>query len=121
MATTYYVLDGSPKGNRLRVAMHIAVPGGNNAAGTAWQTAVAEYVISRDQGTISQVPGLSSGEQTKLDTGQLLEQVDQVEDDANAPPLERKANVEAHVTARAAEVSAELANRLQHWGESGVV
>lgn len=122
MATNYYVLQGSPKGTSLQVVLHVVVPGGNNAAGVAWQTAVVDYLsLPQGLGTVSIVPGLAVAEQTKLDNGQLVEYVEGVRDDANASDAARKTNVETHVAARAAEIGTELANMLQHWGESGSV
>ena len=121
MATNYYVLDGTRRGSRLRVAYHVEVPNSSNAAGTNWRTAVTEFLSTTDDGTLSKVPGLASSEQNKLDAGELAEWVDAVEDDANAPPATRKANVEAHVSAAAAERGQNMADRLQHWGESGSV
>ena len=122
MATNYYILAGNPKGTTVQVAFHVVVPGGNNAAGVAWQTAVAEYVAAQEGGTASLVPGLAAGEQTKLDAGQLVEYVEGRHFGGRlASDADRKANVETYVANRAVEITVELGKILQYWGETGSV
>jgi hypothetical protein len=114
----YFVLDGSVKENHYRVAAHIAVPGGNNAAGKLWSAVAVEF---QNNDTASAVPYLLPAVQTDLDAGTKYEFVMDIEVDAE---LADPAKLTAFEAALAAQVTVETANlqaRLQYWGQEGTV
>lgn len=119
MATGYYILGGGSLGDVYGVVIHVAVPGaGTNVANIQWRDAVAQYVGDRDGGTMSKVPWLASGEQTKLDSGELYEHRMQYRHDAN-DDAGRVAALEAAITVEAAEVLVLMQTILKYWGFEG--
>ena len=114
----YFVLDGSVKENHYRVAAHIAVPGGNNAAGKPWADVAVEY---QSDGTASAVPYLLPAVQADLDAGTKYEFVMDIEVDAELTGPAKLTAFEAALTAQVAVETADLQARLQYWGQEGTV
>ena len=121
--TQYYALEGARNNNSVRVIIHLAVPAGDNAAGVSWQSVAADYVVvtSANQTTLSVVPVsmLEPGAQAALDAGSLYEHVFRVQDDANAVPATRLANLETVVAAEVTTQLVTLQNQLNYWGKKG--
>lgn len=111
----YFVLDGSVKENRYRVAVHIAVPGGSNAAGKPWSAVAVEF----QESTASGVPWLTAPVQAELDAGTKFEVLMNVEVDAAS--VSKLADFEAAIAARAALEVAKLQALLQFWGQEGTI
>jgi len=111
----YFVLEGSQKENHYRVAAHIAVPGGNNAAGKLW----ADVAVESQESTLSEVPWLLPAVQTELDNGTKFEFVMDVEVDANS--VSKLTDFEAALATRVTLETSKLQARLQYWGQEGTV
>lgn len=114
---TFYVLDGAPKNNTLRVAVHIDVPSGDNAAGVPWSTALTQYLES----TQSVVPWLDQASQDALDAGTRYELQVTVEDDAEKSPADRAQTVKDTIQAAVSAETNRLGNVLRFWGHEGTV
>jgi len=111
----YFVLDGAVKENHYRVAAHVAVPGGNNAAGKPWTVVAVEF----QESTVSAVPWLTAPVQAELDNGTKLEFVMNIEVDAAS--VAKLASFEAALAAQVTVETAELQARLEFWGQEGTV
>lgn len=120
MAVTYRIM--SLNRDRLDGYAYYTVPAGTNIVGTSWQTCVAEHTTAtRDTGTTSQAPALPTGvTQPDLDSGAFYEEQFVFEVDLNNDDATKEANLQAYLTAREAEITAELQAKLQFWGREGV-
>ena len=120
MATEYVVLDTSQLNNSSRVVVHSDTPGGNNAVGTPWTTALIEY---KGTPVASVVPAsvMPVGRQTALDAGTKYEWVFTAEYNANLTPTQKQTEIEAQISARQAQEQTRLQNLLRFWGHTGSV
>ncbi len=115
-----HVLDR--QGNGWRVAVHIAVPAGNNAAGLAWATALLRSgnggttVLPDGDGTGGTV---SAAEKTSVTNGTVLEVLDVAAPPSNATTaVAINAWLDAYHAAKVAEVQARLQTELQQYGRT---
>lgn len=113
-----HVLERSSSG--YRVALHIAVPAGNNAAGTAWSSVAIKSgrggrtVLADGTGTDG---GIAAAEKTTITNGTVLEVVDVVTppDDANTA-AKINAWLDGYFAAKSTEVLADIQAQLSQYG-----
>lgn len=113
-----HVLDRQGAG--FRCAVHIAVPAGNNNAGTAWSAAL---VRSGNGGTTTLPDGdgtggtVSAAEKTSIAGGTVLEVVDVLVPPDNATTAAAiNAWLDAYHAAKVSEVQARLQRELSQYG-----
>lgn len=107
-----HILTQDPGNKMVEVVFHIGVPAGNNAAGTAWSTAVVQHLTPS-----STLPGVTTTEAAAVAAGTLLEVHETVRfSSTGLTNTQRLAQVRAAYTARKAALLAELAVKLDFWG-----
>lgn len=108
-------------GNAYRIAAHIAIPGGNNAAAVAWSAAVLRSgaggttVLPDGDGTAGTI---AAAEKTSITSGTLLELVDQVDPPPSLAGVALLTWLDQWYAARVAEVQANLQTRLNQYGRT---
>ena len=118
MADEYVVL-GSDGVRSTTVVIRINVPSGDNAVGTAWATAAAEYYADRlrqDPEVGTRWPGRND---QVLKNGSVVEIVRSFAANVARPGI--VAELETWVAAEATVEKARLGAQLKYWGKTGVV
>lgn len=106
-------------GNRYTIALHVAVPAGNNGAAVPWNTAVLGAGLAppstlRDgDGTAGTIGAV---EKSAIAAGSLVEVLDSVETPAALAGAALLTWLDQYFAARSAEVLAGLQTRLGQWG-----
>lgn len=110
-----HILNGS--GDTYTVVVHIAVPGGNNAAGVLWSDAVKNS--GRNQTVMVTGTGagqITSAEAASVVAGTVLEGVFQWQDNPALTPAQRQAAVSAYATQLSNEMIARYSVELKYFG-----
>lgn len=109
----------STEGGFTRVAFHIAVPAGNNAAGTAWSAVLVNSGIG---GTTVLPDGAGTGgtisatEKTSIQGGTVFEVIDRVFLPSGLTGAQADALLDAAHAAKTTEVQAQVQARLNYFG-----
>lgn len=120
----YTILRNSEKRNRSDVVIEFPVPGGSNTAGVAWQTVVAELrAVEQSDAQVTANPRklMDGSYVASLDAGQIVEVALSVKYDANLTNAEKVAVLDAAVTVKVAEFTAEFANLYEFYGTERTV
>ncbi|MFA5692262.1 MAG: hypothetical protein WC907_01485 [Acholeplasmataceae bacterium] len=111
----YHVLQSSPEGHQVTIAVHFAVPDENNAAGVKLRTALRQH----QPFTGSAVPGLEDGNPTEyasLQSGATCETVVTVGLDGNLSDVAKLAYLDAQYGPFTASELTRLRAILRYWG-----
>ncbi len=122
--SNYHVQTISSNGRSARVIFHVPVNAGNNDAvpPMSWQDAVAEYIRPQDPETgtfgtwVSQLQGIQAGELGDLQSGALLEIVDNVGFAAADTDVEKRNKMDVRFAEITIEQIQELSAKLKFWG-----
>lgn len=103
--------------NVYTVVVHMNVPAGNNAAGTAWKTAIVNAGLNRTILTTGNGPGqISSADAALIASGDLYEGSFVWGNDPAWSNAQRQADLDLRATQLQAELSAMLQNQLRYFG-----
>ena len=115
-----HVLD--KQGQGWRVALHVAVPGGNNSAGVAWSSVALKSgragttVLADGTGSDG---GIASAEKASIVAGTVVEVLDVAIPPSDAVTLSAiNAWLDAYYAAKSAEVLAGLSAQLAQFGRT---
>lgn len=104
-------------------AAYTSVPGGNNAVGIPWTTAVVGWVTFRNRrfgGNATQASSpVNAATQTALDNGTLFEWRWQFTIADGLTGVQARAALETQINAQEAAISTEMADSLRYWGFEG--
>jgi hypothetical protein len=113
--SNYHVLE-SFKNDRATIAFHIPVPVENNGVSVPLRTAVAQYVSGE---AVTQVPWLLAdfpAEHAQIQNGEIYEQVETVEYDANLTNAQKQAQMDNRFAVLNTAVVNRLRDVLKFWG-----
>lgn len=120
----YYVIRQDDRNETISVIIHFPVPGGSNDAiptPRTWQSIVAELRADAGEADTSQIPWADVTMKAALDAGTLYELPFSFQDDGKLAPAVRATNLDAAVTARISEFSADFANIYRFYGTERTV
>lgn len=114
----YTVLEQATQSNRATVVIEYAVPGGNNTAGLAWSTVVAETRSARGETgtTVNPRKTADAAHLAALDAGTIVEVVTSFEYNAYLSDAAKAAALDGFVAGRIAEYVNEFAARFRFYG-----
>lgn len=109
----YHILNGLPDGNQYQIVFHLPVPDTTNDVGVNYRVALIQY-LGGDQP--SQVPFITSGEQTQLDAGELYEHSWEYHTNPSENLIAKRDYLDGRFTAFSSSVVTQLQTRLGYWG-----
>ena len=113
----YHILNSKELDQSVMVAFHIPIPNANNAVGTNYRTALAQFRPF----TTSQVPWLTGTEVTQLQCGELCEVVREVEYKVINTDQQKQTAIDAKYTELSSGESSilkKLQAQLKYWGKN---
>lgn len=117
----FHVMQTSPDKDTATVAIHAAVPGGNNSVGVAWATALLEYLGGSQSTRVPWLAASNPTEATQITNGEVYESVETTHFDANATNAEKLSAMQSFVSTRQSQITSYLAEVLRFWGYDGSV
>ena len=111
---TYTVLANSAKENRSTVVIEFDVPVGDNSAGVAWRTVVAE--VRTEDGSVNPREQANTAHLALLDAGEIVEITLTVEYDAGLSDAGKVAVLDTAVAEKVAEFTSEFAALYKFYG-----
>ena len=118
----YTILRNSVKNNRSDVVVEFDVPVSNNDAGVGWRSVVTEERLDAGEtGTVNTRKRGYTAHIAKLDAGKIVEILMSVEYNANLTDSEKLAVIDAAVTAKVAEFTAEFGSLYRFYGTTRTV
>lgn len=112
----FHILDINDRRDVARVAFHFDTPAGNNAAGVAYATALAQW---KTPATV--VTGLAQLEADAIAAGTVIEHAETVQFNANATNGQKQQVIRDRWTALNAVIPGRVSENLRFWGFAGDV
>jgi hypothetical protein len=113
--SNYHILTGNRDGNAFTIALHVPIPAQPNEVGIDYRIA---FVQMMQQQTESQVPFITTEEQTQLDSGELVEVTIHFHTYPAETLAQKRTRLDQLYTITAARIIRELQHRLGYWGYS---
>lgn len=117
----FHVLETNPQKDVARIAIHVTVPAGNNAAGKSWSSAVLGHLGGTQSTKVPWLAATNPTEATAITNGSAYEFVESVQFNANDTNANKLSAMQAHVAARQAQILSRLQDTLRFWGYDGDV